>query len=485
MIKNKTIFHNSVKIKYYIYAFTLVELLVTITILAILGTISFMGLQGYSQNSRDAVRVSDLSRMKNVLDIFAVEAGKYPFPTDSVNITYSGGTIWKQGTFGESTFANVEKLDKIPTDPLTNSVYTYSILNNNLEFQIGGIVENTDNSFLNNNVTYAGNNNAKALIIGNYNGFAAKSITGSTCSVLTVPSIIANGIDISTSYEDIVTNERLVFDGYHNLPNSFSKTKFKVNGGFAFSTDNLIVYSGSCSDLENNNLLRLNLLSNLKNAYSGSILQNHTNYSSLNKLNIDINSPNIPSNTLADSLTSVILGKKIKSDFSINDMLGTCNINGIDVNNGDSILTYSENNIDNSESYTCSDVSQVRSCNLGVLTGDENFIYNSCFKGVIDNCTANPSFNYNSHFYNISAINHSEYLTDILSQNVNQNNGTYKYKLNSISCNDGEFISINEDSTPILQSCDFGFIVSGNSCVDQGDVIITGADNLSCPGCSN
>ncbi|MFK7780612.1 MAG: prepilin-type N-terminal cleavage/methylation domain-containing protein, partial [Candidatus Gracilibacteria bacterium] len=45
-------------------AFTLVELIVVITILAILGTIAFISLQGYSKSSRDSVRISDVSNMK-------------------------------------------------------------------------------------------------------------------------------------------------------------------------------------------------------------------------------------------------------------------------------------------------------------------------------------------------------------------------------------------------------------------------------------
>ncbi|MDD2871412.1 MAG: prepilin-type N-terminal cleavage/methylation domain-containing protein, partial [Candidatus Gracilibacteria bacterium] len=52
------IYHNKGKSR---YAFTLVELIVVIAILAILGTIAFMSLQGYSRDARDSVRVSDMS----------------------------------------------------------------------------------------------------------------------------------------------------------------------------------------------------------------------------------------------------------------------------------------------------------------------------------------------------------------------------------------------------------------------------------------
>ncbi|MDD2871929.1 MAG: prepilin-type N-terminal cleavage/methylation domain-containing protein, partial [Candidatus Gracilibacteria bacterium] len=112
----------------YKYAFTLVELIVVITILAILGTIAFMALQGYSTSARDSTRLSDLSSMKTSLELFELDAGKYPQASSGVNITYSGATVWNQGTFGETVFANVDRLDKIPIDPLTDKEYTYSTL---------------------------------------------------------------------------------------------------------------------------------------------------------------------------------------------------------------------------------------------------------------------------------------------------------------------------------------------------------------------
>jgi len=43
------------------FAFTLVELIIVITILAILATIAFVSFQNYVKDSRDAVRVSDLT----------------------------------------------------------------------------------------------------------------------------------------------------------------------------------------------------------------------------------------------------------------------------------------------------------------------------------------------------------------------------------------------------------------------------------------
>lgn len=50
-------------------AFTLVELIVVITILAILGTIAFISLQGYSAEARNSKRVQDLSSISSALNI--------------------------------------------------------------------------------------------------------------------------------------------------------------------------------------------------------------------------------------------------------------------------------------------------------------------------------------------------------------------------------------------------------------------------------
>jgi prepilin-type N-terminal cleavage/methylation domain-containing protein len=56
-----------------IYGFTLVELIVTITILVILGTIAFVSLGGYAGSARDGSRVSDLSLIAKGLDLFYIK----------------------------------------------------------------------------------------------------------------------------------------------------------------------------------------------------------------------------------------------------------------------------------------------------------------------------------------------------------------------------------------------------------------------------
>jgi prepilin-type N-terminal cleavage/methylation domain-containing protein len=77
--------------------FTLVELIVVITILAILGTIGFIQLGGFAGSARDSVRISNLQALKKGLDLSQIQTGVYPLPESSVNITASGTIIGYQG----------------------------------------------------------------------------------------------------------------------------------------------------------------------------------------------------------------------------------------------------------------------------------------------------------------------------------------------------------------------------------------------------
>lgn len=467
-------------------AFTLIELIVTIGILAILWTIAFFALQGYSQNSRDSVRISDLSIMKNWLDLYVLDWAKYPDPTNKKEITYSWWTVWIQWSFWESTTKNVDKINKIPTDPLLDKEYTYSITKNWREYEIWGIVEwdSFANIKLINN-SYAWTNSARALIIWNYNWLVATSSSWSNCNVLTVPTIIANDIDTSTNYEEIINNHRLVFNWYNNLPNSFKNTKFKMDWWFDFNPNKLLIHSGSCSELETDEFLRIQILKDIQSSYSWTILKNNSTQWTLLWLNIDTSNPNDNVKSLATNISSILLWKKLKWDYSIDLLMWLCSINWVNVNNWEKIMTYSESSIDNLAAYDCTTVSQEKTCTNWVLSWASNYIFTSCVKWVVNNCSAQSSFIYNLHTYNVPLINHAGRLTNITSANINQNNWLYTYKLNSIWCNDWAYISINEDISPTLVSCNNWFIASWNSCITQWEVNITSTGGVICSFCTN
>jgi prepilin-type N-terminal cleavage/methylation domain-containing protein len=100
------------------FGFTLVELVVVITILAILGTIGFLSIQGYSASARDGARISNLSNLQKGLTLWKVVAGTFPMPEDAVTLTASGVTIGYQG-FARDRVGGMAKLSPGSTrDPL-------------------------------------------------------------------------------------------------------------------------------------------------------------------------------------------------------------------------------------------------------------------------------------------------------------------------------------------------------------------------------
>ena len=125
--KHKTKHHNS-------YAFTLVELIVVITILVILWTIAFTSLSGFSGGARDSSRVSEIAILSKSLEISFIKTNSYPDPDNFFSVTYSWWILWKQGNLGEGVMNILNagqwiKLSKKPTDPLVSSrEYAYSKL---------------------------------------------------------------------------------------------------------------------------------------------------------------------------------------------------------------------------------------------------------------------------------------------------------------------------------------------------------------------
>ena len=255
-------------------AFTLVELIVVITILAILWTIAFISLQWYSASSRDSVRLSDMSNIKTSLELYQVTAWKYVETTDSTEITFSWTTAWNQGIFWETSFKSVDKLDKIPKDPLTWKEYTYSLTSNKQEYQIAGIFEWSENASLLNN-TYAAEKTATLRITWNYNGQILKVPKNTVTYILAVPSLITSTWGI---LEDIIQNKKLLFNWFKNLPLNYANSSFKQVWETGWDLDlvtpwNLIVYEWSIEDLKTDVTKRTELVTNLKLAYNGTDIE--------------------------------------------------------------------------------------------------------------------------------------------------------------------------------------------------------------------
>lgn len=94
--------------------FSLVELLVVITIIAILSVAAYSAVGGNTIKARDAKRKQDIGAIQQALELFYVEKGVYPAVAPS-------GTVKMGGTDGLSK----KQLSQLPKDPSGTKEYIY------------------------------------------------------------------------------------------------------------------------------------------------------------------------------------------------------------------------------------------------------------------------------------------------------------------------------------------------------------------------
>ena len=252
--------------------FTLVELIVVITILAILWTIAFISLEWYSKTARDSVRISDMSRIKTSVELFSLQTGKYPETTNWIEVKYQSDNLklWNQWTFWTPTFNNVEKLDKIPYNPLTDKQYIYSVTATNKEYQLWWMLETNNLIFESINDTYALADEYNFRVIGNYNWEMLKVPNWNKTTILAVPSIITL---CWTQIEEIVDNNYFLHDGYNRFPNDYNwvGTYSQCDGTWKtlVNKTHLVLFNWSTSGLvwDENKYARIDLVSNIQSAY--------------------------------------------------------------------------------------------------------------------------------------------------------------------------------------------------------------------------
>ena len=122
--------------------FTIVELVVAMTILLVL---TGLGFYSYTQNvvdARDSVRVSDLASVSSQLKLYKKARGAYPLPGDAFNILNRWRIVANQWVLNEDV--TLTTLDKIPYDPSLERPYIYSTTRNKQEFQLALTLESAD-----------------------------------------------------------------------------------------------------------------------------------------------------------------------------------------------------------------------------------------------------------------------------------------------------------------------------------------------------
>ena len=252
--------------------FTMVELIISITILVLIWVIGFISFSSHLNTTRDSSRVELLTNIESNLLNYKISTGYYPDPSSGKNVIYSGATLWTQWTFWFSVIKKMDWSISKVEDPYTKNEYTYSIKNTRKEFQLAWVLEWEEiasNSLV--SWAYAVNNNElKSIVRWDYNWKMISVRLSWVTYILSIPSIISTSLD-SLEIDDIIQGKHFVYNNYSNLPESY-KDVYTVDNWIDFSTNQLLLFSWSINDLkiEAN---RLSLVENIYNSYIWNTLE--------------------------------------------------------------------------------------------------------------------------------------------------------------------------------------------------------------------
>ena len=116
--------------------FTLVELVVVATILAILWAVWFSAYTWYIDGARDSNRIVELSSIRSWLQTYLISSNNgLPLPWDFVTIQDWIEKIWYQGYASQNILDTID-LKKWGTDPLDGSFYSYFVSESRNHFQL-------------------------------------------------------------------------------------------------------------------------------------------------------------------------------------------------------------------------------------------------------------------------------------------------------------------------------------------------------------
>jgi len=126
--------------------FTLVELLVVISILGILATIALTSFRSSQARGRDAERKSDLKQLSSSLELYYSDYGKYP-DSNAGKIAGCPSTTQTTCSWGTGDFTDGKTVyfKALPKDPLDTNTYYYRIVDSgtNQKYQLFAYLENT------------------------------------------------------------------------------------------------------------------------------------------------------------------------------------------------------------------------------------------------------------------------------------------------------------------------------------------------------
>lgn len=139
------------KVKINFLGFTLVELLIVMSIIGVLAAVGLGSFTTAQTRGRDSQRKSDLKQIAHALELFYTDYGRYPDASGTriaacpYNPITQIGSVCAWGT-GTLTDGKTVYFKNIPIDPSNASSYTYRIvpLSSNQKYQLFAHLENTE-----------------------------------------------------------------------------------------------------------------------------------------------------------------------------------------------------------------------------------------------------------------------------------------------------------------------------------------------------
>jgi len=123
-------------------AFTLIELMVTVAIIAILTSVAVVSYQGVQDRSRDAQRSNDLNELKISLTSYyeAQIPQVYPIATSKVTLNNTNDVL--------ASNLKPNFIRNIPLDPVNSSSYVYKYMSNSTgtDYTLYATLENKNNT---------------------------------------------------------------------------------------------------------------------------------------------------------------------------------------------------------------------------------------------------------------------------------------------------------------------------------------------------
>ncbi len=118
--------------------FTLIEMLIVITIIALLASLILVGMGGARAKARDSRRIADLHNVQNALELYYAKIGSYPVDN------YNSSTDWN--TFRTILTGAGIGVNQVPKDPLNDATryYRYGGITDGTNYVLGAQLEQSD-----------------------------------------------------------------------------------------------------------------------------------------------------------------------------------------------------------------------------------------------------------------------------------------------------------------------------------------------------